>query len=122
MGLTQLKTHRSGRLLGTVGTGGWGMHISRSSKLALLLVCLLAAATAWASISGRISGIVTDPKGSVVPGASVTTVNTATGVRSTLKTDGAGFYNFASLSVGTYDVEIVQKGFKTYQQAGIVLD
>ncbi len=98
------------------------MRKSRKLTVALLLVCLLAAATAWASISGSISGIVTDPKGSVVPGASVAAVNTATGARSTLRTDGAGFYNFPSLSVGTYNVEIVEKGFKTYQQAGIVLD
>ncbi|MGA8104332.1 MAG: carboxypeptidase-like regulatory domain-containing protein, partial [Candidatus Acidiferrales bacterium] len=98
------------------------MHESRNLRVALLMVCLLAAATAWASISGSISGIVTDPKGSSVPGASVTAVNMATGARSTLKTDGAGFYNFPSLAVGTYNVEIVEKGFKTYQQAGIVLD
>ena len=57
-----------------------------------------------------------------MPGASVSAVNTATGARSTLQTDGAGFYNFPNLSVGTYNVEIVEKGFKTYQQAGIVLD
>ena len=53
---------------------------------------------------------------------SVTAIDTAAGVQSTLRTDGAGFYNFPSLAVGTYDVEIVQKGFKTYQQSGIVLD
>jgi hypothetical protein len=98
------------------------MQMSHKSRLALLLVCLFAASTAWASISGSISGIVTDPNGSVVPGANVTAIDAATGVRATLKTDGAGFYNFPSLPVGTYDVEIVQKGFKTYQQSGIVLD
>jgi hypothetical protein len=85
-------------------------------------VCLLAAATAWASITGSISGIIKDPSGSIVPGASVSAINTETGVRSVIKTDGAGFYNFPNLPVGTYDVEIVQKGFKTYREAGIVLD
>jgi hypothetical protein len=98
------------------------MHGSRKSRVPLVLVCLLTAATAWASITGSISGIVTDPSGSVVPKASVTAINMGTGVRSTIKTDGAGFYNFPNLPVGTYDVEIVQKGFKTYRQAGIVLD
>ena len=98
------------------------MHGSRKSRVPLVLVCLLIAATAWASITGSISGIVTDPSGSVVPKASVTAIDMGTGVRSTIKTDGAGFYNFPNLPVGTYDVEIVQKGFKTYRQAGIVLD
>ncbi len=98
------------------------MRVSRKSRVALLFVCLVAAATTWASIGGSISGIVTDPSGSIVPKASVTAINIETGVRSTIKTDGAGFYNFPNLPVGTYDVEIVQKGFKTYRQAGIVLD
>ena len=70
------------------------MHKSRKLRVALLVVCLLAAATAWASISGSISGIVTDPKGSVVPGASVTAVNTATGARSTLQDRWCGLLQF----------------------------
>jgi Carboxypeptidase regulatory-like domain/TonB dependent receptor len=99
-----------------------GAAFPRHGRAALLFVCLLVAATAWASITGSISGIVTDPSGAVVPGAAVTAINTATGVKSTIKTDGAGFYNFPNLPVGTYDVEVVQKGFKTYRQTGIVLN
>ncbi|HXZ13097.1 MAG TPA: TonB-dependent receptor [Candidatus Sulfotelmatobacter sp.] len=98
------------------------MRGNNKTRSAILFVCLLAAATAWASITGSISGIVTDPSGAVVPGASVTAINLATGVKSTVKTDGAGFYNFPNLSVGTYDVEVVQKGFKTYRQTGIALN
>ena len=56
---------------------GWEMQMSHKSRLALLLVCLFAASTAWASISGSISGIVTDPNGSVVPGANVTAIDAA---------------------------------------------
>ena len=37
------------------------MRKSRKLRVALLGVCLLAAVTAWASISGSISGIVTAP-------------------------------------------------------------
>ena len=99
-----------------------GAALPRRARFVLLFACVLAAATAWASITGSISGIVTDPSGAVVPGAAVTAINTATGVTITIKTDGAGFYNFPNLAVGTYDLEVVQKGFKTYRQTGIVLN
>ncbi|HJZ51005.1 MAG TPA: carboxypeptidase-like regulatory domain-containing protein, partial [Candidatus Acidoferrales bacterium] len=83
---------------------------------------LLAACAVWASITGSISGIVTDPSGSVVPGVSVTATNTATGVQATIQTDGAGFYSFPNLAVGDYDIEVKQTGFKSYRRSGIHID
>src|SRR6201997_253875 len=83
---------------------------------------LVSSALVWASITGSISGIVTDPGGGVVVGATVTAINTQTGVRAAIHTDKSGFYNFADLAVGTYDLEVEQKGFKTFQQSRIVID
>lgn len=90
--------------------------------LVILGGVLLAACAVWASITGSISGIVTDPSGSVVPGVSVTATNTATGVQATVQTDGAGFYSFPNLSVGDYDIEVKQTGFKSYRRSGIHID
>ncbi|MGA9186499.1 MAG: carboxypeptidase regulatory-like domain-containing protein [Candidatus Acidiferrales bacterium] len=81
-----------------------------------------AAAVCFASITGSISGIVSDPSGSVVPGASVTATNTATGVQATVQTDGAGFYSFPDLAVGDYNLVVSQTGFKSYTKNGIHID
>jgi hypothetical protein len=71
---------------------------------------------------GTISGIVTDPSGAVVSGATVKVTNTGTNVTVTLTTNGAGVYNASSLNPGTYRVEAGAKGFKTAVANNIVLD
>jgi hypothetical protein len=89
---------------------------------AAFIACLLGAALAWASITGSISGVVTDPNGGVVVGAKVTAIETQTGVRREITTDSQGFYDFPALSVGRYDVEVQSSGFKLYRQSGLVID
>ncbi|MFY9528295.1 MAG: TonB-dependent receptor [Candidatus Acidiferrales bacterium] len=86
------------------------------------VVLLLATGVVWASISGSISGVVTDPSGAVIPDVSVAAKNTQTGVQSTTKTDAKGFYEFPALPIGTYDVEVRQSGFRAFRQSGIVID
>ena len=58
----------------------------------------------------------------ITKGATVTAINTRTGVRSVIQTDGKGFYNFPNLPVGTYDLQVVQKGFKLRTKKGIVVE
>jgi hypothetical protein len=98
------------------------MRMRRTFLPVLITLVLLGSAVAWASITGSIAGIVTDPSGSVVPGASVTATNTATGVQATVKTDGAGFYSFPDLPVGDYDLDVKQTGFKSYHKNAIHID
>jgi len=98
------------------------MSNRRYGVVAVLAFVLLALALASASITGSISGVVTDKSGAVVAGASVTATDTLTGVQTTQKTDTKGFYNLPTLAVGTYDLEIKQVGFKTYRQTGLVID
>jgi hypothetical protein len=94
----------------------------RRANICLLTFVLLGAVLAWASITGSISGVVTDPSGAVVPGATVVATNTQTGIKNTVVTDSRGFYSFPSLDVGTYDVQVTQTGFKTYTKTGLVID
>jgi len=96
----------------------------RSSRFSLQLFffILLAFVCSWAAITGSVSGIVTDSTGAVVAGASVTAINTQTGVKTTVNTDSKGFYSLPALDVGSYDLEISQTGFKTYRQTGLVID
>jgi hypothetical protein len=94
------------------------------SKLSLLCLCLplFLLATAWAGVGGSISGTIKDPSGAALPKASVTLVNTATGVRQSATADGRGTYTFPVLPVGGYVLEVNHPGFKPYRRTGIVLD
>jgi hypothetical protein len=92
------------------------------AAVALFAFVLFTFALAWASITGSISGVVTDKSGAVISGATVVASDTLTGVKTTVKTDAKGFYNLPALAVGTYDLEISQAGFKTYRQTGLVID
>ena len=77
--------------------------------LALLLLPL---AGASAAAGGEIAGTVTDPKGAVVVGATVTVYAESTTQQvGTAKTDAQGQYRVGGLPPGAYDVLIVAEGF-----------
>src|SRR5438067_4502591 len=81
---------------------------------ALLALILFASIPLFSqSSNGRISGTVADSSGAVVPGITVTATNTATGVVTTVLSNDAGVYNFASLLPGTYRVSASLAGFRT---------
>lgn len=71
--------------------------------------------------SGTITGIVTDQKGAVIPGAQVTVTNVATNATySTVSTD-AGLYTIPYLEAGTYSVAISKAGFSQVTVGGVTL-
>ncbi len=88
----------------------------------LIVAILFGAALAWAGITGSISGVVSDPNGGVMVAATVTAIETQTGVKTETTTDSKGFYDFPSLPMGTYNVEVRSSGFKLYRQTGLVID
>src|SRR5438128_8333173 len=87
----------------------------------LLIVVGLGAAMAQTG-SSNITGSVRDVNGAVVPGATVTAKNEATGVTSTQTTTDSGLYAFSSLPVGKYTITIEKQGFKTLQKTDNVLE
>ena len=90
--------------------------------LACTLFLMLTMQLAWASVGGSISGLVTDSSGAVIVGAEVVARNIDTDIRQTQKTDTAGFYSFATLPVGHYEVVIHQTGFKEFRATNLVID
>jgi len=76
----------------------------------------------WAAITGSISGVVKDTSGAIVPGANVTARNTQTGITQMLATNDRGFYRFAELPIGTYEVTVRRPGFRDFRQTGLVID
>ena len=73
------------------------------------------------SATATLRGTVQDPTGGVLPGATVTVVNTGTKSVQTLVTDERGQYLFAGLFPGTFDMKVELSGFKTYERKGINL-
>src|SRR5215468_10943756 len=86
----------------------------KSRVPAILLICLLmvAAATAVAQFdTAVVLGAVRDPNGAVVPKATVTLKNLATGVTATAQTDNDGNYQFFNVKIGAYQVTAEAQGF-----------
>lgn len=84
-------------------------------RFAVLLLLVLAAGSVDSlrsqTTQGALTGVVKDPQGAVVPGATITVSNPATGlVRST--TSGAdGIFRLPALPAGSYRVEVGAGGF-----------
>lgn len=74
------------------------------------------------TVTGSITGLVTDPSGAVVAGATVTAQNVATGVASTAQTNGAGAYTIRFLPVGRYTLSVQAKGFTTARVDAFALE
>jgi Carboxypeptidase regulatory-like domain len=95
----------------------------RSVKLLVgLFLCLLLTASAWGQgIFATLTGIVTDPSQAVVPGAKVTLTDAGSGSARQTVTNSDGYYTFASVPVGTYNVSVEAQGFQSYKVSGIAL-
>jgi Carboxypeptidase regulatory-like domain/TonB dependent receptor len=65
------------------------------------------------TVTGSITGQVTDPSGAVVVGAKITAENVATAVQIAATTNAAGVYTIRFLPVGTYKVSVEAAGFAT---------
>ena len=91
--------------------------------LLLLTVGLCAfTASAQSTSTGTLAGTVTDPKGAVVAGATVTVKNTGTNQEFSTQTNSNGAYSIPSLSSGVYTATIVSAGFKQAAVTEIKID
>ncbi len=91
------------------------------ARLAILLVCTLAAAWGQASFTGTILGTVTDPARAVIANAKVIVTNLGTNETAAAQTDAAGNYFVPNLKPGTYRVAVEAAGFKRFAQEPIPL-
>ncbi len=89
-------------------------HLFRWRQTALLLLVLGFAPTLLlAQFRASLRGTVTDPGGAVVPGATVTLVNTDTNATTTDTTDASGIYNFNALPPAHFRLSAAAPGFKS---------
>jgi hypothetical protein len=87
--------------------------------IGIALLCFLAIGTLPAfgqgQSTGAVSGTVTDKSQAVVPGATITLTNLATGASRTTKSNDSGRYFFPFVGPGTYDIKVVKQGFKSLE-------
>ncbi len=94
-------------------------------KRRLFIIAAFMIATAITAIAqtsrGSVSGIVNDPTGAVVPGATITLTNDLTNVARSTSTTGEGFYRFDAVDLGTYTIKISAAGFGVVTKTNIVV-
>jgi Carboxypeptidase regulatory-like domain len=80
---------------------------------AALLLCFVVSQNAFPqSMYATVGGTVQDSTGAFIPGVTITATNTGTGIVTTVLSNEAGAYQFASLQPGTYDVKADLSGFQ----------
>lgn len=116
------RMHRTIASLSTISSGsrerfGW-------SSVFLLVLIFLGSTQAFAQFAGKgsILGVVSDTSGAVIPDATVTATNVATGTVEMRKTSGTGYYNISPLEAGEYVVQVSAAGFATIKQEHIRVD
>jgi outer membrane receptor protein involved in Fe transport len=72
--------------------------------------------------NASLTGLVTDPSGAVISGATVIATNKATNVPQTTTTDTSGYYLFPSLPIGSYSVTVEMTGFKKALHDDVTLE
>jgi hypothetical protein len=73
------------------------------------------------TFSSSITGIISDPSGAVVVGATVELENMATNDKRKFTSQDNGNYQFNNLIPGTYQVTVTAPGFKTYVRQNLIL-
>jgi len=84
--------------------------------LVVLAVCAGAPIVYSQGLTGQISGSVTDPAGSALPGATVIVVSIDTATTREITTNASGDFVVPQLLRGTYKLTVTAKGFKKVEQ------
>src|SRR5437899_754445 len=93
-----------------------------TSRITLLLLLLAILPASYAqSVTGQISGTVTDPAGAVVAGAKVQLTHDLSKQVHEFTSESNGSFIFTGLVPGSYSIRVEQPGSKAYQQKAIVV-
>jgi len=88
-------------------------------KRSLVLLFVLSLCLIAQEFRGTISGVVSDPTGSVIPVNNVVVTETHTGAKVAVESDNSGQYTAPFLLAGDYDVTVKTTGFKEAVRKGL---
>jgi hypothetical protein len=87
-------------------------------SLIVIALCALTALGQSQASTGQIAGTVKNPNGELVPGATVTVTNPATGYSRTFTTNDQGGFTAVNLPSGEYTIDVEAQGFGKFTQTG----
>jgi len=96
-------------------------RVGRLAMLCLFMATFLGIAALSQEFRGTISGVVADPSGAVVPGATVVVRETRTGTLNQTKSGNDGQYVVPFLLPGDYSVTVTMPGFEKTVRNNIAL-
>ena len=100
---------------------GESMGAGRKLALFFLVVMCGAALTASAQYRTSIQGVVTDPTGAVIPGATLTLTDNATNAKQVATSNSSGVYNFNALPSDSFNLVVSKDGFEEKHFANLQL-
>jgi len=108
--------------MSTHGRRLWSVAVSITLVFLFLAVLLLSAPT-WgqASYTAQIRGVVKDQSGAVVPKATITITNDATGISETSRSDDHGLYVLTGLRPAVYTIKADAASFRPAEENNVVL-
>src|SRR5262245_45175753 len=89
-------------------------HRLRCWCVAVLLSIGAASSLFAQATTSRVTGLVTDATGSIIPGALVTLTNDDTALTFTTESTESGSYTFEAVQVGRYTLKVELSGFKLF--------
>ena len=91
------------------GTDSRHMLVSAAVAVFICLVLCVSSASAQTSGNSSLSGVVSDPTGAVVPGATVEIHNPVSQFSRTTTTDGEGRFTFTNIPFNPYHLSVTAK-------------
>jgi len=96
-------------------------HALRFVSVALLIVGVSVAGWSQASFKAQLRGAISDASGALIPNATVTLTDEATGTALVSKTDSEGRYTFLNLEPASYMLDAEAQGFGGQKREHLVL-
>ena len=90
-------------------------HRCLGAVICLLFLALSLAVPSWLAaqtVNSTLQGRISDTTGAVIPEASVTVLNTATGLKRSVTASAVGEYQIGGLPAGDYTVNVEKQGFQ----------
>src|SRR5262245_58212593 len=94
---------------------------ARMAHRSLFFAILLTAPVFGQGTFGRLTGIVQDSSGAVVPNVTVTVTNQATSIEKTATTNDHGDYEVTHLNPGLYTVSSEAAGFRRFEHRDVLV-
>lgn len=89
--------------------------------LCITFFLIVASSVSAQSITGTISGTITDPNGGVIPGATITLTSDQLGASRVVVTNSDGRFNVAALQPGSYTIKVERQGFQSLLRPKTIL-